>query len=90
MTNEQALNIYQNIEKILKNVPSEDLNNILNCALVAFKKNPVEFMQALKDGKLKNIIASKTVINTAAIAGGTWTALSLLLTYQYLHINDIH
>ncbi|MBR5304509.1 MAG: hypothetical protein IKU37_06755 [Candidatus Gastranaerophilales bacterium] len=81
MTNDQALKIYQNIETIIKNIPSKDLNKIFTCAFEAFKKNPVEFMQAIQDGKLKNIIASKTAINVAAITGGTWTALSLVLTY---------
>mgnify|MGYP003289951808 CR=1 FL=1 len=81
MTNAQALDIYNNLKVIIKNIPAEQLNKIINVAWEEFDKNPEKFIKAVKSGELKTIIATKDAVIAAGIATGTWSALSLLVTY---------
>ena len=81
MTDEQALKIYKNLEIILENIPKEELAKIIKTALDEFSKNPEKFMQAVKNGDLNKAFLTKSAIEVPAVAGSTYTALTILLTF---------
>lgn len=81
MTNEQAFKIYQNINTILKNMPKEELQKIMDTAFEEFTKNPAKFIQALQSGELKNVFLTKGIAVTAVAAPAIWSALSMILAF---------
>jgi len=83
MTEEQLAIIFKNIKTIYENIPTEDLNKIINCIKEELDKNPEQFMIAVKEGGLAKIIASKTTIKIAGIATATWTALGFIVSYIF-------
>ncbi len=81
ITNEQAFKIYQNINTILKNMPKEELQKIMDTAFEEFTKNPAKFIQALQSGELKNVFLTKGIAVTAVAAPAVWSALSMILAF---------
>lgn len=81
ITDKQARNIFDNLEVVTKNIPSEQLEKLLNTALKEFHNNPEKFLQALNKNGLKDIFVTKGIAKAGAIASGTWAALSLVLTF---------
>lgn len=81
LTDEQALKIYKNMQIICQNVPSEDLKKITDTMLKEFRKNPEQFIQALKDGSFRSIFMTNGLTKTIGIATGTWTSIGLVMTF---------
>jgi len=81
LTETQLQNICSNLEIIYNNLSPKEIKEIFDCVIEQLVKEPEKCMKLITSGNISKIFASKTAINTAAIAGGTWTALTLLLTY---------
>lgn len=69
------------VQKILENIPEEDLKKIVNLAIEEFKKNPDEFMTLVKNGNLSQIFLTKGLKNIMAVAGGSWLVLTMAVSY---------
>lgn len=75
------LKILPNIEKILNNIPKDELNKIGQTLLKEFKEHPDEFIKALKTGQLATIFMTDSLVRSAAAAGISWVALNIALIW---------
>ncbi|MBR5554424.1 hypothetical protein IKU74_00265 [bacterium] len=75
------LKILPNVEKIIDNIPKEQLEKILGSLWKEFQKNPDEVIKLVSSGKVAQIFMTKGLVNTAAALGVSWFALNVLLTW---------
>lgn len=69
------------LQKIVKNVPKEDLENVLCAAADEFSKNPDQFVEFVRSGSLPSILITKKLQTAMKIAGISWAALNFLMMY---------
>ena len=81
VTDKQALQIYQNIQTILKHIPKEELAKIINTGIEEFHKNPEKFLQALKSGQLKTIFITKGVAVATVASPIVLGCITTLMTF---------
>lgn len=75
------LKILPNVEKIVDNIPKEQLEKILGSLWKEFQKNPDEVIKLVSSGKVAQIFMTKGLVNTAAALGVSWFVLNVLLTW---------
>ncbi len=80
-TDEQLAKIFSNVAQCLKNIPTDQFKKILDTAFVEFKKNPQKFIEALKSGEFAQILVTKGLVTTTALASFGWSALSIALAF---------
>ncbi len=78
LSNDEILDVVKNLEKVVKNLPKEQLEEIISVALKSFLENPAKFMSAMKNGQLKEMFITKGIKNAAIIAGASYTTLNIL------------
>ena len=69
------------IQKIINNLPSEELKNIINTCINEFSEHPEQFMDYVKSGKLPITMLTPGLQKTLGVAGISWTVFSLGITY---------
>lgn len=69
------------LQKIVKNVPKEDLQNVLYAAADEFSKNPDQFIEFVKNGNLPSVLMTKKLQTALKIAGWSWATLNFVLMY---------
>lgn len=75
------LKILPNIEKILNNIPKDELNKIGQTLLKEFKEHPDEFIKALRTGQLATVFMTDSLVRAAATVGVSWVALNIALIW---------
>ena len=78
---ETMLKILPKIEKILDNIPKEEMQKIWTTLIKEFNEHPDEFIKLVKTGKIGNILITPGLKNTIAALGISWTVFTLALTY---------
>ncbi len=81
MNKQIFLGIMTKTEKILDNIPKEELNNIWTRIIKEFQEHPDEFMQLVENKKLGSILMTPSLTKALAVAGVSWTAFSIAITY---------
>jgi len=75
------LKIIPNLEKIINNIPQERIQKVMNSLWTEFQKHPDEVMKLVSSGKITQIFMTKSLVNTAAALGISWTALNIVLIW---------
>ena len=78
---ETMLKILPKIEKILDNIPKEEMQKIWTTLIKEFNEHPYEFIKLVKTGKIGNFFITPGLKNTIAALGISWTVFTLALTY---------
>ena len=81
MNKATMLKILPNLEKIVDNIPKEQLEKVFGSLWKEFQKNPDEVMKLVSSGKVAQIFMTKGLVNTAAALGVSWVALNVALTW---------
>lgn len=81
LSKEMLLEMIPKIEKILNNLPKEELQKIQTKMLEEFNKNPDAFMKMIETGKLKSIFMTPQLEKALAVAGISWTVFSFAMAY---------
>ncbi len=81
MDKETLLRIIPKIETILANIPKEELSKITSRIIKEFNEHPDEFIKLVQTGKLGSIFITPEIQKALAIAGVSWTAFSIIMTY---------
>jgi len=69
------------IQKIINNLPSDELKNIINTCINEFSDHPEQFMAYLKSNKLPITMLTPGLQKTLGAVGISWTVFSFGLTY---------
>lgn len=69
------------IQKIINNIPQEELSTILKSALDEYEKNPDLFIQTIKSGNITKFFITPGLQKSLAIAGVSWAAFGAIMTY---------
>lgn len=81
MDKKTMLEILPKVEKIINNIPKDELKRIGAALAKEFKEHPDEFMKALKSGQLAAAFLTDSLVKTAAAVGISWTALNIALIW---------
>ena len=81
MDKDTFLRIIPKIEKILDNIPKEEINKITSRIIKEFQEHPDEFVKLVQSGKLGSILMTPGLKKALAAAGISWTAFSIIMTY---------
>ncbi len=81
MDKDTFLRIIPKIEKILDNLPKEEINKITSRIIKEFQEHPDEFVKLVQSGKLGSIFMTPGLKKALAAAGISWTAFSIIITY---------
>lgn len=75
------LKILPKVEKILDNIPKEEMQKIWTTLIKEFNEHPDEFIKLVKTGKIGNILITPGLKNTIAALSISWTVFTLAITY---------
>lgn len=75
------LEILTKSEKIIDNIPKEEMQKIWNKILTEFSEHPDEFIQLVRSGKIGSILFTPGLKKTLATIGISWTVFTLAMTY---------
>lgn len=81
MDKETLLKIIPKIEKILENLPKEELDKITSKLVQEFNEHPDEVLKLLSSGKISNIFITPELKKALVVAGISWTVFSVAMTY---------
>ena len=81
MNKETMLKILPKVEKILDNIPKEEMQKILTTLIKEFNEHPDEFIKLVKTGKIGNILMTPGLKKALAAIGVSWTVFTLAITY---------
>ena len=81
MDKDTFLRIIPKIEKILENIPKEEINKITSRIIKEFQEHPDEFVKLVQSGKIGSILMTPSLKKALAVAGISWTAFSIIMTY---------
>lgn len=81
MDKTKFMKILDNFEKMVDNIPSEEITKIENALLKAFKENPDEFIKLVANGNIFTVFLTPMLIKSAAAAGISWIALNVIVTW---------
>lgn len=81
MDRKTALEIIPKLEKILNNIPKEEMTAIWNKIVQEFNAHPDEFIKLVKSGKVGKIFMTPGLKKALAAAGISWTVFTLAMTY---------
>ena len=75
------LEILPKVEKIINNLPKDELKHIRAALAKEFKDHPDEFIKALKSGQLATAFLTDSLVKTAVAVGISWTALNIAVIW---------
>ena len=81
MNKETMLKILPKVEKILDNIPKEEMQKIWSTLIKEFNEHPDEFIKLVKTGKIANILMTPGLKKALAAVGISWTVFTLAITY---------
>lgn len=81
MNKETMLKIIPRLEKIIDNIPKEQIDKISDALIKALQENPDELIQLVATGKISSVLMTPELQKALTIAGISWVAFSLILTY---------
>ena len=81
MDKKTMLDILPKVEKILANLPKEELNKILTTMVKEFQEHPDEFLKLVQSGGISSIFITPGLKKALITAGISWTAFSIAITY---------
>ena len=81
MNKETMLKILPKVEKILDNIPKEEIQKIWTTLIKEFNEHPDEFIKLVKTGKIANILMTPGLKKALAAVGISWTVFTLAITY---------
>ena len=81
MDKKTMLEIIPKAEKIIDNIPKEELNGIVNKLISEFNAHPDEFVKLVTSGKIGNIFVTPGLVKAVGAAGITWSAFIITMTY---------
>lgn len=81
MDKKTFLEILPKVEKIMDNVPKEEMDKIWSQIIKEFQEHPDEFLKLVQDGKLGSIFFTPGLKKALAIAGISWTTFTIAMTY---------
>lgn len=80
-TKDQAIAIIENSVKIIENMPTEKLGEILSVMQKEMKENPIGFIKIVAEGRIKTLFITPEAAGAVVGLGAAWGALSLLATF---------
>lgn len=81
MNRKTALEIIPKLEKILNNIPKEEMTAIWDKVVQEFSAHPDEFIKLVKSGKVGQIFMTPGLKTALSTAGISFTAFTLIMTY---------
>ena len=81
MNKETMLKILPKVERILDNIPKEEMQKIWSTLIKEFNEHPDEFIKLVKTGKIANILMTPGLKKALAAVGISWTVFTLAITY---------
>ncbi len=81
MDRKTALEIIPKLEKMLNNIPKEEMTAIWNKIVQEFNAHPDEFIKLVKSGKIGQIFMTPGLKKALKIAGISFTTFTLAMTY---------
>lgn len=81
MDKKTMLEILPKVEKILDNIPKEELTKIWNKVVEEFNAHPDEFLKLLNSGKIGTIFMTPGLKKTLAAASISWILFTTAITY---------
>lgn len=81
MDRKTALEIIPKLEKMLNNIPKEEMTAIWNKIVQEFNAHPDEFVELVKSGKVGQIFMTPGLKKALRTAGISFTAFTLIMTY---------
>lgn len=81
MDRKTALEIIPKLEKMLNNIPKEEMTAIWNKVVQEFNAHPDEFIKLVKSGKAGQIFMTPGLKKALKIAGISFTTFTLAMTY---------
>lgn len=81
MDRKTALEIIPKLEKMIGNIPKEEMTAIWNKIVQEFNAHPDEFVKLVKSGKVGQIFMTPGLKKALRIAGISFTTFSLVMTY---------
>lgn len=81
MDRKTALEIIPKLEKMLNNIPKEEMTAIWNKIVQEFNAHPDEFIKLVKSGKIGQIFMTPGLKKALKIAGISFTTFTLVMTY---------
>ncbi len=81
MNKETMLKILPKVERILDNIPKEEMQKIWSTLIKEFNEHPDEFIKLVKTGKIANILMTPGLKTALAAVGISWTVFTLAITY---------
>ncbi len=82
MDKAKLMKILDNFEKMLDNIPSEEIEKIQQTLLKTLKENPDEFIKMVGNGKIFTVLLTPMLVKSAAAAGISWIALNIIVTWM--------
>lgn len=82
MDKTKFLKILDNLEKMIDNIPTAEIEKIQNTLLTKLKENPDEFIKLVSSGRIASIFVTPMLMKTAAAAGISWIALNVIVTWM--------
>lgn len=81
MDRKTALEIIPKLEKMLNNIPKEEMTAIWNKIVQEFNAHPDEFIKLVQSGKIGQIFMTPGLKKALKIAGISFTTFTLAMTY---------
>ena len=81
MDKAKLMKILDNFEKMLNNIPSEEIAKVHAAMIKALKENPDEFISLVRSGRAASLFVTPMLVKTAAAAGISWIALNVIITW---------
>lgn len=75
------LKILPKVEKILDNIPKEEMQKIWTTIIKEFNEHPDEFIKLVKSGKVGSLFMTPGLKKAIAAIGISWTVFTLAITY---------
>ncbi len=83
MDKKTLLQVLNKVEKIIDNIPKQEIQRIMDTIVKEFNEHPDEFVKLVSSGKIATLFITPGLTKAIAAAGITWTAFSLGVTYAF-------
>ena len=81
MDKKTMLEIIPKVEKILDNIPKEEVQKILDVLVKEFNEHPDEFMKFVTSARVRKMFLTPKLEKALAAAGISWTVFTVIMTY---------
>lgn len=81
MTKDMMLKMIPKVQKVFDNLPKEELDRITSKLVEEFNKRPDEMIKLMTSGKLSSIFITPQLRTALAVAGISWAAFTIGITY---------